>query len=462
LPVLLTVALQYSVRQIKGRNALHFVSVKAEVHKAHAPENEIMKSYDLSLRNICILLFITVTAAFLCALFLALSFSHVLGSVLVPYRVFITGLLLVMQAFLLITALRNGTRVCRDVDRLVSLGQFDAVEISNTLIARKALCRDLNDSKSYIDVMYEQIGGSLTDSEREIVAVIEQIDQLSSQSSQQMRRIVESIQSGKKLDDVTQNRAADNRQIIAMLETQLQGQVEELQCNFERIQEMASEVSSLTPLIDVISTIAKRTNLLALNAEVEAVRAGEAGRGFTVVANEVRELSKQTANAAANIARKINTAADKVAGEMDAARATLKIRKSTNDFHKLIADLEEMQQQFSAGIRLLLETLDSVEAGHQEIVERLSQALGHIQFQDVMRQRLEHVQTALCEMREHLQGLARKLDDHDWNGHLDRTFKEILAAHLSHYRMASQTATHLAVAGGIADSDHDRPAIELF
>ena len=49
-----------------------------------------------------------------------------------------------------------------------------------------------------------------------------------------------------------------------------------------------------------------------------------------------------------------------------------------------------------------------------------------------------------------------------WNGQLNPTFQTILAAHLDHYKMASQTATHLAVAGGVSKDDHSRPAIELF
>ena len=91
------------------------------------------------------------------------------------------------------------------------------------------------------------------------------------------------------------------------------------------------------------------------------------------------------------------------------------------------------------------------------------QVLGHIQFQDVMRQRVEHVQGALLEMREHLQHLSGCLDDSSSDGQLEVTFKAMLEGHLNKYHMASQTVTHLAVAGGTAQSDRDdRPAIELF
>lgn len=95
-------------------------------------------------------------------------------------------------------------------------------------------------------------------------------------------------------------------------------------------------------------------------------------------------------------------------------------------------------------------------------MNRLSEALGHIQFQDVMRQRMQHVQEAMVEMRNHLLYLMEKPCDPMWAGVFDETFKVMLADHLKKYRMASQTITHLAVAGGSSDGDHSRPAIELF
>jgi len=121
-----------------------------------------------------------------------------------------------------------------------------------------------------------------------------------------------------------------------------------------------------------------------------------------------------------------------------------------------------MQQDFSKNSQLLLEVITEVDASYEQSVNRLSQALGHIQFQDVMRQRMEHVQEALVEMRDHMQGMSEKAFDFVWSGKFNPDFKQILAAHLGRYRMASQTRTHHAVAGGVSNSDSSRPAIELF
>jgi methyl-accepting chemotaxis protein len=188
--------------------------------------------------------------------------------------------------------------------------QLSHDRVRRILEAHACLAKDLKDSKPYIDVMHEQIGGSLAESESEVLAAIESLDILNTQSSQQSNRIGESIRSGTNLTDVTQ-RVGQSQELIALVETHLQFQAHDLQRNIEAILGLGNEVAALKPLITVITSIATQTNLLALNAEIEAARAGQAGRGFAVVANEVRALSKKTADAANNIANSINTAVDK-------------------------------------------------------------------------------------------------------------------------------------------------------
>jgi methyl-accepting chemotaxis protein len=79
-----------------------------------------------------------------------------------------------------------------------------------------------------------------------------------------------------------------------------------------RAQQAKSIIASFTALVHTITesassiaAISRRTKLLALNAAIEAARAGEAGRGFAVVATEVKQLAGQTADAAAEIAKKL-------------------------------------------------------------------------------------------------------------------------------------------------------------
>jgi methyl-accepting chemotaxis protein len=278
--------------------------------------------------------------------------------------------------------------------------------------------------------MHGRICDSLAESEREVMQVIEQIGFLNEKASQQRKNIALSIQSGNALAESTTTEGEANRQIIAAIEMQLQEQNSEFTHDFERIQGMANEIASLTTLIKVITSIAQRTNLLALNAEIEAERAGDAGHGFAVVANEVRNLAVLSAKAAADIGERVHATCKKVDAEMNQARISLEEHEAGDVMKVLVSDLENMQRDLSNNSKLLLEVITEVDANYEESVIRRSQALGHIQFHDVMRQRMGHVQEAMMEMRDHLQYLMEKPSDPAWDGKPDMTFKTILDGHL--------------------------------
>ncbi len=105
----------------------------------------------------------------------------------------------------------------------------------------------------------------------------------------------------------------------------------------ERLGTSSLEIDSVTRLI---TAIAKQTNLLALNATIEAARAGEAGRGFAVVAGEVKELARQTSEAAESIAATIGA----VQGDAHAAVASIA------EIGTIIAEIAEIQASISAAV----------------------------------------------------------------------------------------------------------------
>ena len=80
------------------------------------------------------------------------------------------------------------------------------------------------------------------------------------------------------------------------------------------------------------------------------------------------------------------------------AESALNQHDSVGVMDHLIGDLTVMQQEFAKSSTLLLDVITEVDANYAETVERLSEALGHIQFQDVMRQRMEHVQLSLIHI----------------------------------------------------------------
>ena len=107
-----------------------------------------------------------------------------------------------------------------------------------------------------------------------------------------------------------------------------------------KLGESSTEIGNV---IKVITSIAEQTNLLALNATIEAARAGAAGQGFAVVANEVKELAKETAKATEEIGRKIEAIQDDAKGAVQTIGEITGVIKRINDIQNTIASSVEEQ-----------------------------------------------------------------------------------------------------------------------
>ena len=104
----------------------------------------------------------------------------------------------------------------------------------------------------------------------------------------------------------------------------------------------------------------------------------------------------------------------------------------------------------------------NIALANQEIVQQLSDMFSYLQFQDVLRQRVDQIQTALVELNAHFLQLSEHLSNADWDGNMASTLKSVMESHKSQYVMASQRNAHARVTGVELSDDADRPQIELF
>jgi methyl-accepting chemotaxis protein len=141
----------------------------------------------------------------------------------------------------------------------------------------------------------------------------------------------------------------------------------------------------IATVIKLINGIAEQTNLLALNATIEAARAGEAGKGFAVVASEVKELAQETARATEDISQRVEAIQADTAGAVEAISQISSVIGEINDFQATIAAAVEEQTattnemnrnvaEAASGSQDIAAAISSLAAGTQETNERVADA----------------------------------------------------------------------------------------
>ena len=112
----------------------------------------------------------------------------------------------------------------------------------------------------------------------------------------------------------------DSREIVQQSQKTVSALITDVEQAVADVQQMTDETKSINAILSVIGGIAEQTNLLALNAAIEAARAGEQGRGFAVVADEVRNLASRTKNSTVEIEQALESllkGTEQVVGSMD-------------------------------------------------------------------------------------------------------------------------------------------------
>lgn len=193
--------------------------------------------------------------------------------------------------------------------------------------------------------------------------------------------------------------------VVSSLEHANQGKAELVQ----RVQQLSHFIQELQQMATDVAAIAAQTNLLAVNAAIEAARAGDAGRGFGVLAQEVRKLSSMSGDTGKRIADKVRLVSEAIVAASTASQASSTADEaSMQGARDVIAAVLHDLRQVTDGLMHSTEVLKNESIGIQG---EISGALVQLQFQDRVSQMLTHVKQNIARLPETLAENHRRFTD---------------------------------------------------
>ncbi len=256
--------------------------------------------------------------------------------------------------------------VSKLVERIADVGD-KTIEVIETIISgientSNQIANAVN-NMSDVKAAGEEVKDKISKTVESAEIITSEMDAVSSAVNQQSVSIENVAENAKKAQELTEetlqkaNNGVESLQVLVKSNVEIKEKVLDIVKDIEELSGMAEDIGNIT---DTIDEIAEQTNLLALNAAIEAARAGEAGKGFAVVADEVRRLAERSSVAAKDIANLIQDIQQKVSN-------STKISEESNE-------VVEKGTQLAENTSKVVEEIYKASEDSKNFVMKISQA----------------------------------------------------------------------------------------
>ncbi len=216
-----------------------------------------------------------------------------------------------------------------------------------------------------VEAQAERLDQRIVESRRSVNSIASGVGQLDQRISDQIAMVEESTASITQMLATIGNMARlaekDRSLSDGLVRTSDSGR-EVFQSTFEKIEAITERVGKIEEMIQIIDTIAGQTNLLAMNAAIEAAHAGEAGKGFAVVSDEIRKLAEASAEGSREIAGSVRAIIDSIASAKEGSEAT----------NLAFAEIDERIREVSRSVSEISASLGETDVGGRQILTAMT------------------------------------------------------------------------------------------
>ncbi len=305
-----------------------------------------------------------------------------------------------------------------DLSRRLTAGRRDEVgdfiaAVNRFLEALQGVVRGISQETESLAGASEELTAVTRSTDEGVRRQREEVDQVATamnQMSATAQEIARNTSQAAEGAEGVSNDSGQGREVVQRTVDAIDGLAQEVESAAQTVMDLRQEASNITTVLDVIRDVAEQTNLLALNAAIEAARAGEQGRGFAVVADEVRTLARRTQESTGeiqSIIERVQTGAEAAASAMDSSRT--RARETVDQ----AAEAGDALGRISEGVNRITEMNTQIAGAAEEqtatsesINQNVSQVNAVVEQTVESMEQLERAGSELAAMSERLRELV--------------------------------------------------------